>query len=65
MCSGRYRTTKCRRLRDKAAAKTAVGLRKKVLDKVKSEFGNPDITSILTDDSGEFKGTINYSNRAA
>ena len=38
-------------LTDKTAAKTAVGLRK-VLDKVKSEFGNPDITSILTDDGG-------------
>ena len=45
-------------LTDKTAAKTAVGLRK-VLDKVKSEFGNPDITSILTDDGGEFKGAVN------
>ena len=33
-----------------------MGLRK-VLDKVKSEFGNPDITSILTDDGGE--GAVN------
>ena len=41
---------------DKTADKTAVGLRK-VLDKVKSEFGNPDITSILTDDGGE--GAVN------
>ena len=33
---------------------------RKVLDKVKSEFGNPDITSILTDadDGGEFKGAV-------
>ena len=45
-------------LTDKNAAKTAVG---KVLDKVKSEFGNPDITSVLTDGGGEFKGAvINY-----
>lgn len=44
-------------LTDKTATKTAVGLRK-VLDKVKAEFGNPKITSILTDDGGEFKGDV-------
>ena len=44
-------------LTDKTATKTAVGLRK-VLDKIKAEFGNPKITSILTDDGGEFKGDV-------
>ena len=47
---------------DKTADKTAVGLRK-VLDKVKSEFGNPDITSTLTDDGGERAPLTLYSNR--
>ena len=45
-------------LTNKTAAKTAVGLRK-VLDKVKSEFGNPDI--LTSDDGGEFKGAVSAS----